>query len=238
MYTLSVIVLYFFMYSFLGWVHEFIYVLIEQRRFKWVTFLRMPITPIYGLGSIAIILLVSPYVHNPFLVFLLSAAIATIVEYVGHILIEKLFHVQLWNYDDKRFNFQGRVALINSLGFGILALLLVYVIHPFLSTYIQMIPAMIAMIVAAILVGLILIDLANTTGTLARLRLSKLSGALSDTLEFIQTQLDALNPFTKPRPTLRRTRTTLLKLHRANVRRLNKAFPNARFAVRLPKKKR
>lgn len=230
MYLISLTFLLFFIYAFLGRVHETVYFFVTERAFKTTSFLRMPILPIYGIGAIAIDLLVSPYNTNPFLVFIISVAIATVVEYIAHLLIEKIFHVELWNYDNKRLNLQGRVSLESSLGFGILALLVVYVLHPFFTDLLTMIPSTILIVVALTLFILVLIDFANSVTSLAGIRFSKLRGSLDDVQEGIKQRLDMVKlPESSLTVRLRRARTVVLKIHRANIRRIRKAFPDARL---------
>lgn len=120
----------FFVYSFLGWVWEVIYFYVMERRFRSGGITSAPLLPIYGMGAIAVLAVLDLHVDNPFAVFLLSALLASAVEFAGHYFMEKVFHVRLWDYRGNKFNLQGRICLENSLGFGILAMLLVYVVHP------------------------------------------------------------------------------------------------------------
>ena len=57
------IILYFFIYSFLGWVMETIYSLMVLGHFTKRGFLFGPICPIYGFGAILMILFISKYKH-------------------------------------------------------------------------------------------------------------------------------------------------------------------------------
>lgn len=63
-------------------------------------------------------------------VFLLSMAVTSIVEYIASVLLEKLFHLTLWDYSGRKWNINGRVCLRNSLLFGLLSVLMVKGIHP------------------------------------------------------------------------------------------------------------
>jgi len=238
MYTFALIFSLFFIYAFLGRIYETIYFLITERKVKTTSFLRLPILPIYGIGAIAIDLLVGPYVDNAFLVFLISVVIATIVEYVGHLLIEKIFHVELWNYDNKKFNLQGRVSLESSFGFGILALLVVYVLHPFLIDVLSLVPPMILTTTATVVFALVIIDFANSVTSLAGIRFSKLRGSLDDIQDGIKQRLDMIKlPETALTIRLRRSRAVFLKIHKANIRRIRKAFPDARLKQTKTRKK-
>ncbi|MFZ2126369.1 MAG: putative ABC transporter permease [Candidatus Microsaccharimonas sp.] len=228
LYSLSLLVLLFFVYSFIGWIHEIIYRLITERKFYTTGFLTMPILPIYGTGATVILLLVDPYFDNPFVVFALSVVIASVLEYTTHLILDKLFHIQLWDYSKKRFNLQGRICLENSLGFGILALLLVYVLHPLFSGWLGMIPDSIAIIIAIVLSSLLIIDFANSVISLVRVRMSAIKGTLKAIWEHLVNELSII---TTADPTKRkrliRIRRALLRLHELNLRRLTRAYPNA-----------
>lgn len=230
MYDIALLVIYFIAYSTLGWVAEFVYMLVVQHKVKRPDFLWMPISPPYGLGSLAIIMIIAPYVTNPFYVFLLSIVLTTVIEFISHFLIEKLFHIQLWNYDHKPFNLQGRIALSNSIAFGALGLALVYVIHPLFSGAVSLLPATVVIIVASTLLALFIIDAASATGTLVRLRNSKVAGSLGEALDYMHGQVERLMALdASPMRLLGQLRAALAKLHRANIRRLKREYPGARF---------
>jgi uncharacterized membrane protein len=226
-YGLDLLVLLFFSYAFLGWINELLFVFITERRIHLAGFLTMPILPIYGVGALLILLFVAPYVHNPFLVFGLSVILATLLEYVTHWAIDKIFHVQLWNYSEKRFNVKGRICLENSLGFGALALLLIYIIHPFLSEVFGMMPSLASIIIAIVLVSLFAVDFANSLMSLIRVRATKLKGTLNDIQRHIIAELTILTGPNPSRRRLMRTRRAFLRLHQLNIRRLTHAFPRA-----------
>lgn len=226
-YSLDLLILLFFSYALLGWVQEFLFVLITERRVHLAGFLTLPILPIYGVGALLILLLVTPYVDNPFLVFGLSVILATFLEYTTHWAIAKIFRIQLWDYSDKPFNLKGRICLENSLGFGALALLLVYIIHPVLFNMLERIPPLITLIAAITVTILVIIDTANSVMSLIRVRAGKLKGTFKDIQRHVISELAILR---RPDPThkrLMRTRRAFLKLHQLNVKRLINAFPKA-----------
>lgn len=237
MHSLALVLLYFFIYAFLGWVAEVIYGLVVLKKLNDPGFLRLPLLPIYGIGSVAIVFLIEPYVPNPFLVFIASLVVATVVEYLTHLLLDKLFHLQLWNYDDKAFNIQGRVAPGMSILFGVLALLLVYVIHPVVFQLANLLPELFLGIVVITLSSLVVLDATNAVSSLARLRLSKIKGTIEDVQEAITAQLAKLSlPPSSTRVRAHRAKRLFLRLHNLNIQRLQRAFPNARVSERKAKR--
>lgn len=226
--SLDLLILLFFIYAFLGWINEFIYILITERRLHIAGFLTMPILPIYGTGALLILLFIAPYINNPFLVFVLSVIVATILEYVTHWIIDKVFHIQLWNYDNKRFNLKGRICLENSLGFGALALLLIYIIHPALLELLISVPSTVTIVTVAILGSLLVIDFVNSVASLLRMRFANLEGTLHDIQRHIIAELTILTSENPSHRKLMRTRRAFLRLHQLNIKRLTSAYPNAR----------
>ena len=61
MYTLIKFILYFLIYSFLGWVCETIYCSILDRKFVNRGFLNGPVCPVYGFGALLVIALLNKY---------------------------------------------------------------------------------------------------------------------------------------------------------------------------------
>ena len=120
----------FVVYSFLGWICETFFCSAAQRRFVNRGFLNGPFCPIYGFGALLVIGLFSKYENDLLALFLLSMAVTSIVEYIASVLLEKLFHLTLWDYSGRKWNINGRVCLRNSLLFGLLSVLMVKGIHP------------------------------------------------------------------------------------------------------------
>lgn len=130
----------FFIYSFLGWIYESLYVSIRKK--EWVNrgFLNGPYIPIYGVGaSLFIIIFNNEFtialtnhlnVQNVFYLFLIGMISATVLEYITSLLMEKLFHAKWWDYSDYKLNLQGRISLRASLFWGILSVIMVIFIQP------------------------------------------------------------------------------------------------------------
>ena len=232
MIAISVNIIYFFIYSFLGWVQEILYFLVTERRFRNGGIVIAPLLPIYGIGALSILLFLQPYIHKPFLVFLLSAILASVIEYIGHYAMEKWFHVLLWDYKDKPFNLNGRICLENSLGFGILALLVVYVAHPFIASLVGMIPQKLAVLLAIILGVLFIIDVANAWMSMIKLRIAARDKAttLPDMKLKLDEQIAALR---QHRQELHKKFGSLslliLSLHRKTIKRLDRNFRNVKI---------
>ena len=117
----------FIIYSFLGWLIEIIVCSISEKHFTPRGFLIGPYCPIYGFASIIMITLLNKYFNDPLIVFILSAIIASVLEYFTSYIMEKIFNARWWDYSDRKLNINGRICLENSvLSIGkLLSLLLV-----------------------------------------------------------------------------------------------------------------
>ena len=133
------IVTYFIIYSFLGWVMESIVRTIAEKKIINTGFLKGPFCPIYGIGAIIILLFLNQFESQPILLFFIAIMVLTIWEYLVGVLLEKIFHTKYWDYTDQKFNFQGRVCLVNSICWGILGVIFVKYIHPFIQNIISFI---------------------------------------------------------------------------------------------------
>lgn len=124
---------YFIIYSFLGWVMESVFRSIIEKKIINTGFLKGPICPIYGIGAIIMFSFLDMFENNVFLLFLISLIVLTIWEYLVGVLLEKIFHTKYWDYSDHKFNFQGRICLTNSICWGVLGVVFIKFIHPFIQ---------------------------------------------------------------------------------------------------------
>lgn len=134
------IIWYFFIYSIIGYLCEILYCSVGAKRFVNRGFLHGPYIPVYGFGGLATAMLLSSFASNAVLVFIGALVITSVIEYVAGFLLERLFHIRLWDYSRRRLHIRGRVCLLNSILFGLLSLLVVYGIHPFLQEVVSNLP--------------------------------------------------------------------------------------------------
>ena len=165
----------FVLYSFLGWACESAYCSIPAGRFVNRGFLTGPFCPIYGAGALLIAAALAPLKGRIFLLFVASAMLTSLLEYMTGLLLETLFHVKYWDYSGYRFNLQGRVCLRNSLMFGAGGVAVVYFLEPALLTVIGWIPGA---VVPFLFWGLAFYFLSDTVLTV--FEVTSLNGRLSE----------------------------------------------------------
>ena len=132
----------FLIYSFLGFALEVVFARITRSdKQDRKCMILLPLCPVYGLGGLAITHLPVSVQSNPLLLFLLGGLVATAVEYAVDWFYETFLGVRFWDYSDRLWNLNGRVSLLFSGFWGLLALNLVYWVHPWVERLISVIPA-------------------------------------------------------------------------------------------------
>ncbi len=154
-------IFYFILYSFLGWCLESIYKSIVQRKPINSGFLYGPFCPMYGIGAVMMIALGS-LSNNVIIIFIASFFLFSIWEYVVGFVLEKLSNTKYWDYSDIKFNIHGRVCLKNSIYWGFLGVLLIFIIQPIIESLTNLIPNNILMYIDIVLILAIFVDVIVT----------------------------------------------------------------------------
>ncbi len=131
----------FLIYSFLGFVLEVVFARVtraEKQDRKCL--LLLPLCPVYGLGALAITNLPATVRQHPLLLFALGALTAAAVEYAVDWLYETVLGVRFWDYSGLPHNLNGRVSLLFSFFWGLLALGLVAWLHPLVVRWSAAVP--------------------------------------------------------------------------------------------------
>ena len=128
---------YFFIYSFLGWIIETIYAFIIHGTFVKRGFLFGPICPIYGFGAVILLLVTKKMYGKPFQKFLIATVLFTVFEYLVSLIFEEIFGLRWWDYSNDFLNIQGRVSLLYSIFWGIIGVILLEKLHPYIQDKIQ-----------------------------------------------------------------------------------------------------
>lgn len=155
------LVLYFMVACIAGYVIEvLVYLLGRQHKLVNRGFLFGPWLPIYGFGGL-IALKLYPIIpkDNLVLMFLLCAAVGAGVEYLTSWLLEKIFHMRWWDYSKTRkIQLNGRIALLNTIWFGVGGCIVFKKVLPFINHVINQIPEMWQTLIAITFLVAILAD--------------------------------------------------------------------------------
>lgn len=156
--TLFELLTYFIVYSMAGWLMESIVRTVCEKKVINTGFLKGPFCPIYGIGSIIMIVFLSNFKSNLFVLFLLGFLVLSIWEYWVGFLLEKIFQTKYWDYSDQKWNIKGRVCIVNSLCWGVLGVIFIHVIHPFIQGQIANVDPFILKIIISSITLIFIID--------------------------------------------------------------------------------
>ena len=160
---------YFFVYALLGWCAEVCYAALRTGHFVNRGFLNGPVCPIYGVGVVVVILLLTPVRENVFLLFACSVVLTSALEWLTGFVLEKLFHQKWWDYSDMPYNLNGYICPMFSVLWGIACLLVMDVIHPMVAGVVEKIPHLAGVVLLWIFAVLLAVDLAATVSAMVGL---------------------------------------------------------------------
>lgn len=116
--------------SFWGWLYEEAVELAVNHAYGDRGLLHMPLIPIYGFGCLLLLLLYRRRNYSAPFIFVSSAVIATVLELVASYPLQKFLGYLPWYYADWPLNYEGRISLVSSILFGVLATVFMKLIHP------------------------------------------------------------------------------------------------------------
>jgi uncharacterized membrane protein len=155
---LSLLILYFLLYSFLGWAMETLYCSIGEKRFVARGFLYGPVCPIYGVGALIMILPLSHFRDNLPLFLVVSIVCLSAWEYLVACFWKRrptsntgiTAHIVSTSADTS--------ACKNSLAWGVLAYAAVFWIHPAVAGFLSPLVPELRRNIAVFFSGVILVD--------------------------------------------------------------------------------
>lgn len=158
-YSVWSVIMMFFALSFIGWLWEVSLHLITDGVFVNRGVLHGPWLPIYGCGSVMILLLLHSFRKKPLAEFGLAVTLCGCVEYFASLYLE-IAHdgTRWWDYTGYFLNLHGRICAEGLLVFGVGGMAMVYVLAPFLDGLFRKIPAKVLIGVAVALLGIFAVD--------------------------------------------------------------------------------
>lgn len=212
MYVFCYYFLIFFIYSVAGWFIEVTISSIDSKQISNRGFLIGPYCPIYGFGALILSVCLSQYRSDVAVLFCVSVVFCSVLEYFTSWIMEKLFHARWWDYSKIKFNVEGRICLTNSIYFGILGVLLVRFISPFLMHSLNTIPKNTLIMITIPFLLLLMIDLCLSSVIMNRLK---------KTINNIRKEDSTVEMSTRVKE--------VLKNQTFFIKRLIKAFPNIKI---------
>lgn len=150
------IVLFFFIFSFGGWLFEGAISLFRDHEVVNRGFYNGPYCPIYGSGAL-VFLLVMQWTDRPLELFFFGGLAACALEYLTSWLMEKLYKARWWDYSNWPFNINGRVCLYGFLTFGTFSALMPFM-KKGIDWLIALIPENHQVTVAIVILAIFVVD--------------------------------------------------------------------------------
>lgn len=148
-----IVVAMFFVYSFLGWCMESVYISWMNKKWTNRGLMRSPLCPIYGFGEFIGYRLLMLLPQNYILIFFVGTAFATAFELlVAKIMIWKTGYLW-WDYTNRPFNYKGILCLESTIAWGVIAVIEPLFLHDSIDGLMRMIPKD---VLALIIIGLII----------------------------------------------------------------------------------
>lgn len=109
------VILWFFLYSFLGWAVESAYMSFCSRRWTNRGFMFGPLCPIYGVGALTVYFMLRGISHNYILLYVVGCIVPTALEFLTAQIMLLIFGEVWWDYTEKPFNYRGILCLESTL---------------------------------------------------------------------------------------------------------------------------
>ena len=163
-YELTSIILFFFIFSFVGWIWEVGLYLFRDGIFVNRGTMYGPWLPIYGVGCTLIVLLTKfksfrKMLKNPLLTFGVVMFLCTVIEYFTSWYIEKVTGVMYWDYTGVFMNINGRVCLEGLIIFGLGGCAFTYCLAPLIDNLYKNLNPNLKSMICLILILLFAIDI-------------------------------------------------------------------------------
>lgn len=236
-YTIFNLLTYFIIYSIAGWVLESVYRSFCEKKIINSGFLIGPFCPIYGTGAIIMLLFLEGFKKNILVLFVISFLVLSIWEYFVGVLLEKIFKTKYWDYSDHKINIKGRVCLFNSICWGILGILFIECIHPFIEKNIELINPLYLNIIIVIITVLFVTDTIISIITTINIKVAldkieELNNQIKEKLEEIKNlnskdiKAEMIENMQDKIDILKEKKNRLFRRLYRKVYRLKKAFPD------------
>ena len=186
----------FLIYSVVGWCVEVVFHALVFHKVINRGFLNGPVCPVYGFGVIVVFGVLNVITGlvggrsfgealikggvglppgkelNIFVLFIIGAIFATLVELLGGWLLDAVYHTRWWDYSDEFLNFKGYICLKFSIFWGIGIVIVVKFVHPLFlgkATNTDIIPQNVGWVFAGIFLAIYVVDLIVSAMTMFKL---------------------------------------------------------------------
>lgn len=190
----------FLLFSFVGWILELVYRSYNSKKFINPGFMSGCVVPLYGFGALIMYLLCNDLSeinskYKVLIIVLISILLLTLLELISGILLDKLFHLRLWDYSKYKYNYKGLICINFSLIWGILAFSFYYFMYnPINNISNSFISGDYGLFFLGLASGIFIIDLAMSIQLLNRI--VKYANEIKQTVDLEKLRLDIIKRIT------------------------------------------
>ena len=159
----------FFACAFIGWLIQYLIKLVGKHDHSNTGFITLPFSPAYGLGGVFAYLAFHKS-DNPIMVFFGGLLLLTLLKFIMAMLFEKTFGFKWIDYSNKKFNLNGYVTIFEALIYGVVSVICVYLLFPFIGLIASAITQWISLLISGIIVAVIITDFMVSVVSVIRLR--------------------------------------------------------------------
>ncbi len=155
---------------FFGWIVEGIWTLIKKGiLINHSALIIGPFNLVYGISAVVLtVFLYKIKDKSNFELFCFSFFLGTVLEYILSFVMEMLFGFVAWNYSKKPFNINGRVCLQYSIFWGLLGIVWIKTVFPFIKKMINKFNKIESIKLMKIIIVFLLLDGILTIGAINR----------------------------------------------------------------------
>lgn len=151
-YTVWVIVLFFFIFSFVGWAWEVSIHLVEDGEFINRGVMHGPWLPVYGGGVSLILVALARWRRSPLKEAVLIILLCGVVEYMTSYYLEMTKGMRWWDYTGYFLNLDGRICCEGLMVFAVGGMAAVYFLAPFVGSLLSKLPTKLLVTASIVLV--------------------------------------------------------------------------------------
>lgn len=188
--NLLLILFYFMIFAFLGWILEVSFAAVKSGRFVNRGFCNGPVCPIYGAGVAMIYATLGNLRDKWLLLFVAAVFVTSAIELVTGFLMDKLFHTKWWDYSGKKFNVGGYICLRFSLIWGLLCMGVVKLLFPLFDGLYDLLGGHIVFVTEIVFFSVLLVDFSVSVASV--IGLNRRLGALDKIAEELHRGSDTL----------------------------------------------
>ena len=157
-YTYLELLVYLFIYGFLGWAAEVGIMAVRKRRFCNRGFFNLPLCPEYGVMADILIIVLPTLGEHYVLQFLTSLTVVSVVEYLSGGLAKRIWRKKLWGYE-KRTLFGGeKRSILIAAAKAAAVMTVVLLVHPVFFVAVSLLPGIALKIVCILLTVMLAAD--------------------------------------------------------------------------------